>query len=101
MYFGDDLIPRPITFSEFSFDLGEANHRLKNMQTDISARLQGVASRFSSPKCGKEHWHIGILVYWYSQDSIRSRKKNKFLCEVLFKIKSIILKSFAKKMLIF
>lgn len=66
MHFGDDYVPRPISNSSLTFDLDEANARLR----DYAARNEERLCDRNEPVF-RAMMRNGIIAYWYSDESIK------------------------------
>ena len=65
MYYGDDWIPKPIAKTDLSFNLQEANLRLKKY---VNRHKKYLSSR-KEPEF-RATLRNGVLAYWYKKESI-------------------------------
>ena len=73
MYFGADLIPRPIEISDLTFDIESANIRLR---TYVDQNDRAMSDR--SEPVFRARLRNGVLAYWYCNDTIHSSPKHTF-----------------------
>lgn len=87
MRFGDDNIPRPITFDELSFDIKNCNSDLINY---VSNNEKYLCDK-SEPEY-ISRLRNGILSYWYRRDTIRPPviKNNYFTNNIIRRTISLI-----------
>lgn len=74
MFFGDDLIPRPIAARNLSFDLDACNMRLRKYVGKNVYALQDKCEPVFHAKLRN-----GVMAYWYSSESINPTTNSVFL----------------------
>lgn len=88
MRFGDDCVPCPISNSSLTFDLDEANARLR----DYAARNEESLCDRNEPVF-RAMMRNGIIAYWYSDESIKpapSRPWGRLPRGICSQLKSIL-----------